>query len=672
MTSPLFKAASEPDLIVLQDLCLTDSDDSKQNEQSAEASSSRALEGGESSNGVELTNFGGDGPQPTTQGGPSNSELPRSSGFRGAVSFYQYIQGESDAILGESRALRFSASPVSKNGIHPRSSLHPDVASTTLTQPLPQSTSSPVLLHPTEDLSAELFAAWSGTAPAAKIFGASSLDDDLLANLSSVDGPRRNGPPKASASTCAPPPGDNEQPSATDEITSYPTLKSNSIPSPQMDEEIRENMRIVHEPHDAVKTALGEKASDTTTRPSFAARRYELSCYEIDVHGNVSQRMLTRSEILQEARETLPKHAPSPKAVARWLDKPEIESQELKDFSAVYVGRREASRKAMQRALRNYLRNSLQPRDIRQVDPAFAAKPALWVRNSAMVVSLEGVRAIILHNKIFLFDPDHPLMRTTVSVVQQSIKTSPDLLEDPAMPFEFKALEGIFIVGILGLEREFNQFDPDISKKLRELPSQLTTKMLEDLRANKQRLNHFLSRAHSVRDILEKLLEEDEDMANMYLTEKSRSPNVSRNVMDHDEVEMLLEAYMQVIDELVNRADLLSDAIEDLEDLVMIHLDTLRNRLLSVELAMSVVSMTFGFGGVVGGVFGMNLQITLFESSASKFWFLGVVLFIIFVVVAVSWILLIALRRRGLYTPEIRASIFGLLRSGEPMETVPS
>jgi hypothetical protein len=382
----------------------------------------------------------------------------------------------------------------------------------------------------------------------------------------------------------------------------------------------------------------------------YAARRYKLRCLEMSATGTVTERKLSRTEIMQAARETLPKNVPSPKAIARWLGSAQEDSKELLEFKARYGTGKETSHKAMQKALRNYLRNSLQPRDIRQVDPAFSAKPALWVRHSALVVSLEGVRAIVLHDKVFLFDPDHAVAKAAVAVIQQSVMTSPDLLDDPDMPFEFRALEGIFIVGIVGLEREFNQLNPEVESHLHELPTQLTSKMLEELRIKKQRLNQFLSRAHSVRDILEKLLDEDEDMANMYLSEKHRSPHISRDVGDHDQVEMLLEAYMQVIDELVNRADLLNDAIDDTEDLVMIHLDTLRNKLLSVDLALSVFSMTFGFGGLMSGVFGMNLPIPLFTSAGSKYWFLGVVSVIAAFIVIVSWLMLLHLRRRGLYT----------------------
>ena len=138
-------------------------------------------------------------------------------------------------------------------------------------------------------------------------------------------------------------------------------------------------------------------------------------------------------------------------------------------------------------------------------------------------------------------------------------------------------------------------------------------------------------------EILEKVLDEDEDMANMYLTEKHTSREDARNTGDHDEVEMLLEAYMQGVDEIVNQTSLKSEEIGDTEDLVMIHLDTLRNRLLSVELALSVVSMMFGVGSMLSGIFGINLPISLFDEGVSPLWFAAVTYVIVVMSVAVSW-----------------------------------
>lgn len=400
--------------------------------------------------------------------------------------------------------------------------------------------------------------------------------------------------------------------------------------------------------------ALSQQQSEQPVFQNGGMGRYgKLACIQLNEKGDVEERQLTRAEILQEARETQSgKFQPSPKAIGRWLSSTsaaQSPSPELREFTNLLEPGTVASRKATQKALRDYLRNSLQARDIRQVDPAFVAKPALWVRHSALVVSLEGLRSIILHNKMFLFDPTNERTRQSVFIVKQSILSKPDV-ENP-QPFEFRALEGILIFLAMGLEREFATLKPEIETYLHQLPNQLTTQMLEELRRNKQQLHDFNSRASNVKTILENLLDEDEEMANMYLTEKYFSHRYGgRSSVDHNEVETMLEAYLQVIDEHVNQSTLLNDAIDDTEDLVMIHLDTLRNQLLSVELGLSVVSMTFGVGGIVSGMFGMNIQIPMFEATASKYWFWVVVSTIVVMVMTVCLGVLIVLRRRGLYS----------------------
>lgn len=399
--------------------------------------------------------------------------------------------------------------------------------------------------------------------------------------------------------------------------------------------------------------AFTPRSPDNDFQSGNMGRFGKLACIELDEDGAIKPREMTRAEILQEARDTLSKTQPSPKAIGKLLSNPgaaHSPSPELRQFTNMLEPGGTGGRKATQKALRDYLRNSLQARDIRQVDPAFVAKPALWVRHSALVVSLEGLRAIILHNKMFIFDPHTKRSRHLVFIAKQKVMAKMDAEND--QPFEFRALEGILIFLAIGLEKEFTSLKPSIEDYLTELPNELTTKMLENLRLLKQQLNHFHARASGVKTILEGLLDDDEEMANMYLTEKHSSHNYhGRSAVDHSEIETMLEAYLQVIDEHVNHAALLNNAIDDTEDLVMIHLDTLRNRLLSVELSLSVVSMTFGIGGVVAGVFGMNIRIPLFEDTKSgHLWFPLVVLLIFVVVLGGSLFALFALRRRGLYS----------------------
>lgn len=397
---------------------------------------------------------------------------------------------------------------------------------------------------------------------------------------------------------------------------------------------------------------------------AHAQRQVLLKCMEINMKGEMKLRELTRSEILAESRETLHKAHPSMSDAAMWmreLDTRGAGTPEMESFAVLMdarssglTGASRQAREGLRNYLRNYLRNSLQPRDIRQVDPAFAAKPALWIRHTALVVSMERVRAIIFRSKLLLFEPDSMPTQRAADIARGIISARGADGGAPGAaivaPFERRALEGILIAVLGELEADFFRLKPTIAQHLKDLPHDLTTQRLEELRLDKQRLSLLRSRTAAVHDILEKVLDEDEDMANMYLTEKHASPELIRSAGDHDEVEMLLEAYLQGVDELVNQGTLLSDGIEDTEDLVMIHLDTLRNRLLTVELALSVVSMTFAVGGVISGIFGMNLPIAQFDEGASTYWFAGVTLAIIVMVIVLSWVVLRILKMRGLYS----------------------
>jgi hypothetical protein len=68
----------------------------------------------------------------------------------------------------------------------------------------------------------------------------------------------------------------------------------------------------------------------------------------------------------------------------------------------------------------------------------------------------------------------------------------------------------------------------------------------------------------------------------MYLTEKSRGKQ--RDVDQHDEVELLLEAYVKQIDGIVQEADQLVSNMRNTEEIVNIILDANRNSLMLLDL----------------------------------------------------------------------------------------
>jgi hypothetical protein len=79
----------------------------------------------------------------------------------------------------------------------------------------------------------------------------------------------------------------------------------------------------------------------------------------------------------------------------------------------------------------------------------------------------------------------------------------------------------------------------------------------------------------------------DEDLAGMYLTAKSRGRQ--RDVDQHDEVELLLEAYVKQVDGIVQEADQLVSNMRNTEEIVNIILDANRNSLMLLDLKVPFI-----------------------------------------------------------------------------------
>mmetsp|Transcript_33118 Transcript_33118/g.68347 ORF Transcript_33118/g.68347 Transcript_33118/m.68347 type:complete len:388 (-) Transcript_33118:74-1237(-) len=376
--------------------------------------------------------------------------------------------------------------------------------------------------------------------------------------------------------------------------------------------------------------------------PPHGIRHMELVCLEFDIVGNCALRRLTRAELLREARSSIREDFNKLKLIYSELS---LEKNSNR-FPLNSLNEKD------KRGLLQFFRSSLQSRDIRQVDPAFSAKPALWVRHNAILVSLEQIRAVILFNKLFLFDPDNPKVQRAVKLISERLENSPERdIEMTGIPYEFRALEGILVNVCMSLEKDFSSLEPTILENLDDLPTRLTSRQLEELRSFKQRLSQFSARSQDVQRVLQEVLEEDENMISMYLTEKNTQPKHIRTPVEHDEVEILSESYLQIVDHLTNRAELLDNAIDDTEDLVTIRLDTIRNRILFVELTINIIALAFGAGSLVVGMFGMNMGIPIFkEENSSGSYFLFCSILIVSSVISLYWWLFKWCREKGLYS----------------------
>ncbi|THF94364.1 hypothetical protein TEA_016541 [Camellia sinensis var. sinensis] len=87
-----------------------------------------------------------------------------------------------------------------------------------------------------------------------------------------------------------------------------------------------------------------------------------------------------------------------------------------------------------------------------------------------------------------------------------------------------------------------------------------------------------------------------------------------------EELEMLLEAYFAQIDGISQKLFHISEYANDTEDFINIMLDEKQNQLLQMGVMLSTANMIMNAGIAVVGLFGMNIEISLFSSPTINFW----------------------------------------------------
>ncbi|XAR72980.1 hypothetical protein NMG60_11019813 [Bertholletia excelsa] len=221
-------------------------------------------------------------------------------------------------------------------------------------------------------------------------------------------------------------------------------------------------------------------------------------------------------------------------------------------------------------------RTGLPARDLRILDPLLSYPSTVLGRERAIVINLEHIKAIITAQEVLLLNSRDPSVMPFVEELQRRIlrhhhavkaqeagvadddtnwanlydmegpmsrSDSPQnfsggfpakdeegevdrkqALENQdgskVLPFEFIALEACLEAACTCLENEAKTLEQEAHPALDKLTSKISTLNLERVRQIKSRLVAITGRVQKVRDELEHLLDDDEDMAEMYLTEK--------------------------------------------------------------------------------------------------------------------------------------------------------
>ena len=208
----------------------------------------------------------------------------------------------------------------------------------------------------------------------------------------------------------------------------------------------------------------------------------------------------------------------------------------------------------------------LLPRDLRKIDSSNL--PHILVRPSAILLNLLHLKVLIKHDRVLLFDvygsktsyPQSAFMYDLQGKLQQK-----HILGSGTLPYEFRALEAVLLSVTSELEADFETVREPVIRILSELEDDIDRHKLRVLLILSKRVTTFEQKATLVREAIEELLEADDDLVAMYLTEKAH--DLVRSNDDHTEVEMLLESYHKLCDEIVQESNNLVNSIRNTEEM---------------------------------------------------------------------------------------------------------
>ncbi|ODV82200.1 mitochondrial magnesium ion transporter [Suhomyces tanzawaensis NRRL Y-17324] len=262
--------------------------------------------------------------------------------------------------------------------------------------------------------------------------------------------------------------------------------------------------------------------------------------------------------------------------------------------------------------------NFLFPRDLRKIDTSSVdVIPSIMIRPpTSILVNLLHIKAIIKKDSVMIFDTSTPSIAKKLGIFMYDLELKLKLPSD--IPYEFKALESILISVMSYLESELYQHRRTCGRILTELEDQIDRKKLQDLLIKLKKLSSFYQKSILIKNVLEELLDNDEDLEGMYLT------SIKSNVDDYQEIEMILESYYNQCDEIVQQAGSLLNDIKVTEEIINIILDTNRNSLMLFELKITVYTLGFTVATLLPAFYGMNLKNYIEESN----WGFGMVVVI--------------------------------------------
>lgn len=257
---------------------------------------------------------------------------------------------------------------------------------------------------------------------------------------------------------------------------------------------------------------------------------------------------------------------------------------------------------------------------------------AITPTDRGIVVALSHIRAVVLPDKLFVFNPSRPVVADFLNGMSRYLATCHDIqarLKGNAAKdettFSLIVLEGMLSAVARKYTRRVRCFEPVLGDMLQEVRSHASfTKVgsIHRLLPLRNSLSRFERSTESLLRVISGLLANDEAMAMLRSPRNKMSAEKWEKVVEtsHVEVEVMLSSYHSRFAECLEASVVMRKQIISTLDVVEIALDKQRNNIMFLNLNLTVAAVSLAVPTWIGGMFGMNLTHGFEESHPAVFW----------------------------------------------------
>ncbi|XP_055988493.1 magnesium transporter MRS2 homolog, mitochondrial [Sorex fumeus] len=275
-----------------------------------------------------------------------------------------------------------------------------------------------------------------------------------------------------------------------------------------------------------------------------------------------------------------------------------------------------------------YQELGLQARDLR-----FQHLMSITTRNNRIIMRMEYLKAVITPECLLVLDYRNLNLEQWLFRELPSQLAGEGQLVTYPLPFEFRAIEALLQYRINTLQGKLNTLQPLILETLEALVdpkhSSVDRSKLHILLQNGKSLSELETDIKIFKESILEILDEEELLEELCLTKWS-DPQVfekSSAGIDHaEEMELLLENYYRLAEDLSNATRELRALIDDSQSIIFINLDSHRNVMMRLNLQLTMGTFSLSLFGLMGVAFGMNLQSSL-EEDHRVFWLITGIMF---------------------------------------------